>query len=100
MRVFHIKGFSGLMMFLVAILGVLSLTVFLPTAFIMVLWNATVFEGLSGPQINLGQALLLWMATFIMLVILLQPQVQLQFKRVSSPADLDPKRLTPSDRDE
>jgi hypothetical protein len=89
MRVFHIKGVSGLFMFFLAILAVIGLVVLLPTSFIMVLWNATVFEGLYGPEIHMGHALLLWAAGMIMVFLVMRPQISFNFKKVTGPSDLD-----------
>jgi hypothetical protein len=92
MKVFHIQGLGGLLMLLVAFLGFLSLVLFLPTSFVMVLWNATVFEGLQGPEIHFGQAILLWLAIMLSLFLIVRPEIQFQFKRVSSPSDLEPPK--------
>lgn len=89
MRVFQIKGFSGFLMFFLAMLGVVSVFILLPTAFVMVFWNALVFETMRGPEINLGQAALLWAALLLTLYLVLKPQFSLQFKRVSDPADIE-----------
>lgn len=89
MHVFQIKGFSGLLMLFLAIMGVIALFVLLPTAFVMVLWNATVFEIIQGPEIHLGQSVLLWLAILIALQLVFKPQISLQFKKVSNTADME-----------
>ena len=65
MHVFHIKGFPGLLLVGLAVICTALLVFVLPSAFMMVLWNATVFEGLSGPEINLSQGFLLWLAVAV-----------------------------------
>ena len=90
MQVFQIKGLTGLIVFILAVLGLLALFIALPSAFLMVFWNAVVFEGFEGPQIGLLQGMLLWAAALISLKLVMNPQVSFQFKKVSDPND---KRL-------
>jgi hypothetical protein len=89
MRVFQIKGFSGLFMFFLAVVGLISVLVLLPTAFVMVLWNATVFEGFNGPEIDMFQAVILWAAVLVLTQAFMRPQVSFQFKNISDPAELE-----------
>ena len=89
MQVFQIKGFSGLMMFILAVISVMILLILLPATFTMVFWNAVVFEGLAGPQIGLFQGMLLWIAIVLLLKLIINPQISFQFKHVSDPADID-----------
>ncbi len=87
MQVFQIKGLSGLIVFILAMLGLLALFIALPSAFLMVFWNAVVFEGFEGPQIGLFQGMLLWAAVLISLKLVMNPQISFQFKKVSDPND-------------
>lgn len=87
MQVFQIKGLSGLIVFILAVLGLLALLMLLPSAFLMVFWNAVVFEGFEGPQIGLFQGMLLWVATLILIKLVMNPQISFQFKKVSDPDD-------------
>ena len=79
MHVFQVKGLSGILMLLLAIIGALLILFVLPGTFMMVFWNATVFEGLKGPEIDLGQGLILWMAIMAVIKVVMKPDVQLQF---------------------
>lgn len=84
MRVFHIKGFQGLFLLLLAVLAVLAVVVALPASFMMVLWNALVFEGLRGPEIDFVQGLLLWGIVAIALKLIFKPEIQLQFQQADT----------------
>ncbi len=84
MHVFHIKGFSGLFMLLLAILAVVAVLLLLPAFFMMVLWNALVFEAMKGPQIDLYQGFLLWGAVLVLLKLIFKPQIQLQFQNAAA----------------
>jgi hypothetical protein len=89
MHIFHIKGFSGLLLFGLAMVCTALLVFVLPSAFMMVLWNATVFEGFSGPQINLSQGFVLWLAAIVLFKLVFKPEIQFQFKSVSGPDDIE-----------
>ena len=89
MQVFQIKGLSGLVMFVLALTGVFLLSIMLPSSFMMVLWNAVVFEGFSGPEITLGQGLLLWVAVLILIKLFLNPQISFHFKKMEGSEDMD-----------
>ncbi len=91
MQVFQIKGLTGALMFILALIGTLALVFLLPSSFLMVFWNATVFEGLNGPMISIGQALILWLAIMVLLKIIFKPEVQLQFYTAKNPNGLDGK---------
>ena len=90
MHVFHIKGFQGLLMFALALIAIAVVVFALPAAFMMTLWNATVFEGLQGPEFNFTQGLILWLMTLIVLKLIFNPEIQLQMTNVSDPSDLPP----------
>lgn len=89
MKIFQIKGFSGLCAVVAAVIGVAAVAIALPTSFMLVLWNALIFEGLGGPEIGILQALLLWLATLIMLKLIFKPQFTLQFKKVVDPKEIE-----------
>lgn len=90
MHVFHIKGFQGMLMLVLALIAI-GLAVFaLPAAFMMVLWNATVFEGFQGPEFNFTQGLILWLITLVMFKLIFNPEIQLQMTNVSDSSDLPP----------
>ena len=81
MKIVQLKGFSGLMTLVGAVLlGFLALVLF-PSAFVQVLWNAVVFEGFAGPEINLGQAALLWGAVLMLGMVVFKPDIQLQMAK-------------------
>jgi hypothetical protein len=83
MRIVHIRGLSGLVVMVAfGLLAVLA-ALLLPAAFVLVLWNAFVFEGMGGPEIALGQAVLLWSAVLALLNLIFQPQFSFEFKRIS-----------------
>jgi hypothetical protein len=98
MRVFYIKGFSGLMMFLLAAIGLLALVVALPTSFMMVLWNALIFEGLGGPEIDMGQALILWGAVMVLIKLIANPQISFQFRRATNAGELERFKKTDKEK--
>ncbi|MGE0200715.1 MAG: hypothetical protein AB7P76_07090 [Candidatus Melainabacteria bacterium] len=87
MHVFQFKGFSGLMMFMLAVFSTLVVAFVLPTAFTTVTWNAIVFEGFGGPEIAFSQGFILWMAILVLLKIIFKPQFQ--FRRVNDPAEFE-----------
>jgi len=87
MHVFQIRGFSGLMWLVLALVAAVALAVLLPASFMWVLWNAVVFEGFKGPEIGFGQGILLWGFMLVALKLILNPEIKLQFQRMpaSSP---------------
>lgn len=89
MHVFHIKGFSGVLVFLLAFVSVLALFLLLPATFMMVLWNALVFEGLKGPEFDLYQGFLLWGILLVLIKLIFKPEIQFQFQKhdPSTPGD-------------
>lgn len=80
MHVFQIRGFSGLMMVLLVVLAAIAVLVALPSAFMMVLWNALIFEGSKGPQVSLLQGFMLWGFVAVMIKVIFKPEIQLQFQ--------------------
>ena len=85
MKVYEIKGLSGLLAFLGSVLLTLALVLLLPSAFMMVLWNAMIFELFSGPEIGLAQGLLLWLASAIVFKLIFNPQIEFEFKKMDRP---------------
>lgn len=85
MKVFEIKGIAGLLVFLGSVLLTLALVLIIPAAFMMVLWNAMVFELLGGPEIGLLQGMLLWVATAIVFKLVFNPQIEFEFKKMDHP---------------
>lgn len=81
MHVFHIRGFSSLVILLLAIITAIAVLVALPASFLMVLWNALVYEGLKGPEINIYQGLLLWGAVAITLKVIFKPEIKIQIQQ-------------------
>lgn len=81
MHVFQIKGLSGLIMLTLALISGLLIILALPSVFMMVLWNALIFEGLRGPEISLYQGFLLWGMMLICLKLIFQPEVHMQLMR-------------------
>ncbi len=79
MHVFHFRGLSSVLVFLLAIVGIALVFLALPASFMMVLWNALVFEGAKGPEINLYQGLLLWGIVLVILKLVFKPEIQLEF---------------------
>ena len=82
MHVFHIRGLSGILMVLLLVLAALAVLVALPSSFMMVLWNAVIFEGAHGPEINLLQGFLLWGFVAVMIKMIFKPEIKLQFQQV------------------
>ncbi len=85
MHVFHIKGFSGFLMFLLATISAIVVLIGIPSAFMMVLWNAVVFEGFGGPEFNYVQGMLLFGLSFCTFMAIFRPEVQLEFKNAADP---------------
>jgi hypothetical protein len=84
MHVFHIRGLSGFMVFLLAVVSAVLLLLLLPASFMMVLWNALVFESFKGPEISLLQGFLLWGTLMIALKIVFKPEIKFEFQPVNS----------------
>lgn len=82
MHVFQFRGFSAILVVLLAVLTALTLLVALPSAFMMVLWNAMVYETSCGPQIDFVQGLLLWAFVAVMIKAVFNPTVKLPFQLV------------------
>jgi len=89
MQVFHIKGFSGLVVLGLALLLMVLLLFGLPAFFMMTLWNATVFEVLKGPDISFLQGSILWLMALMMLWQIFRPQIEFQFRQVKDSADFE-----------
>jgi hypothetical protein len=87
MRVFQVKGFAGLMTLVLILLGAVALFVLLPASFMMVLWNAVVYEGFNGVEINFVQGLMLWSMMLIVLNLVFKPQISFQIRK-EPPTDL------------
>ena len=84
MHVFHIRGFSGILLLLLAILAVVALLLVLPSAFMMVLWNAMVFEGFKGVEIDIYQGFLHWAVMVVLIKLIFKPEIQLQFQNAKA----------------
>lgn len=78
MHVFQIRGFSSILVLLLAVLALVALLVALPAGFLMVLWNALVYEGLKGPEINFYQGALLWGAFAALIKLVFKPEIKFQ----------------------
>ena len=81
MHVFQIKGLSGLIILALALISGVLIILALPSVFMMVLWNALIFEGFRGPEINLYQGFLLWGLMLICLKLIFKPEVHMQLMR-------------------
>lgn len=79
MHVFHFRGLSSYLMLLFAIVVAFLVFMALPASFMMVLWNALVFEGAKGPEIGLYQGFLLWGMVLVALKLIFKPEIQLEF---------------------
>lgn len=114
MHVFHIKGFSGILLLSLAILASILVALLLPAAFLMVLWNASIFEAFKGPEIDLYQGFLLWGALAVMIKVVFKPEFQLEFIKPSQkngkstksnttqekPTDVLPPDVSSNDQDD
>ena len=98
-HVFHIKGFSGALMFVLALVAAVIVLLLLPSAFMMVLWNALVFEGLKGVEISLYQGFLLWGVLLIGFQLAFRPAIQFQFLRQQAPKPKNKPKHDPSDQE-
>jgi hypothetical protein len=84
MHVFHIRGLSSFFVLLLAIVATLMVFLLLPASFMMVLWNALVFETFKGPEINLYQGFLLWGVMLVALKLIFKPEIQLEFVKANA----------------
>jgi len=85
---FHIKGISGLLVFMAIALLTFIVLFFPPSVFTMVLWNATVFEGFHGPEIGFTQAFLLWSAIIVLYKMIFNPKFKMiEFRQTRDPED-------------
>jgi hypothetical protein len=91
MHVFHIRGFSGILMVLLAVLAAIVILFLLPASFMMVLWNALVFEGLRGPEIDIYQGFLLWGAVMVMIKLIFKPEIKLELQQLPMSGKPSPK---------
>jgi hypothetical protein len=83
-REFHIKGIPGLVIFVLMAAVLVLLLLAVPSVLLMVLWNAVIFEGLKGPAIHLFQGVLLAMMAAVVIKVLLQPSVEVHFRKATS----------------
>jgi hypothetical protein len=79
-HMFRIKGFSGFLMLIGFVCVAFTLLFAFPSAFMMALWNATIFELLAGPEISLGQGAILWAIVVTGSVVLFKPHISIEFK--------------------
>lgn len=83
-REFHIKGIPGLILFVMMAVVFLLLLVAVPSVLLMVVWNAVVFEVLKGPAIQIFQGVLLALMAAVVLKVLLQPSIEVHFRKATS----------------
>ena len=83
MHVFQIKGIQGLLLLALGVIAALAVLLLVPSIFMMVLWNAVVFEGFKGPSIDLEQGFYLWGAIMLLLKVIFQPEIKLQMHNTS-----------------
>jgi hypothetical protein len=81
MHVFQVKGLSGMLMLVLALLTGIFLFLALPSAFMMVLWNALIYEVFRGSEINLYQGFLLWGMMLLTLKLIFSPELKFQLMR-------------------
>ena len=86
MHVFQIRGISGILMVLLIIIAGLALLVALPSAFMMVLWNAIIFEAAKGPEIDILHGFYLWGIAVALINLIFKPEIKLQFQQVKAAA--------------
>ena len=84
MHVFHVRGFSGVLMLALAVISAVLLLLLLPASFMMVLWNALVFESFQGPEIDLFQGFLLWGFIVVLLKLIFKPQIKFEFQTIAN----------------
>jgi hypothetical protein len=82
MQVFHFKGFSAILVVLLVLVAALAILVALPSAFMMVLWNALIFEAAKGPEISILQGALLWGFIALTIKAVFFPSLGLPFQLV------------------
>ncbi len=95
MHVFHIRGLSGLVLLVLAVLLLLALVTLAPAAYLMVAWNALVYETFHGPMIGLDQGFLLWGALLVLLKLIFRPDIQVEFKHMSAFRQAKPPQPKP-----
>jgi hypothetical protein len=86
MNVLKIRNLRDLLSFLLALMMLFSLFLVLPTLFCWVFWNAVVYEGLSGPQIDWFQGGILWLIMLSLINLIFRPEIHFQLTK--NPNDL------------
>jgi len=100
MHVFQIKGLSGLIILALALISGVLIILALPSVFMMVLWNALIFEGFRGPEINLYQVFLLCGLMLICLELIFKPEVHMQLMREHPDSSQSPATRKKSGKDQ
>ena len=86
MNVLKIRNLRDLLSFLFALMMLFSLFLVLPTLFCWVCWNALVYEGFNGPQIDWFQGGILWLIVMSLINLIFRPEIQ--FQMTKNPKDL------------
>jgi hypothetical protein len=92
MKAVEIRGFFGMVLFIAMALGTLILAITIPSTVTWVTWNAIIGELFRGPMIHFWQAIILTTIIGIVVKLIFQPQINFQFKRVTSAEELEELR--------
>jgi len=92
MKAIEIRGFFGLLLFIAMAIVTVILAITIPSTVTWVTWNAIIGELFRGPMIHFWQAIILTAILGIAVKLIFQPQINFQFKRVSSPEELEELR--------
>jgi hypothetical protein len=95
MQAIEFKGFWGLLALLLIALLAVAFIVLVPSVLATVAWNALIFETFKGPEIDLLQGGLLWLALMLALYSVLQPEVVFEMHTNTEP-ELPPAKTKPT----
>jgi hypothetical protein len=82
MKAFHIKHWRDAVMVSAFLLLSLSLILGVPTLITWVSWNALVGDVMNGPYIVFWQAVILTLAFYVLLYLVLRPEIHFELTQV------------------
>ena len=95
-KIIKLNGLSGLILFLLLVLGIVGSFAVLPVYAVKFLWNEFVNAFCGAPQIRLAQAALLWFAALAMIYGYLKKKVEFRFVNTT---DFSDNNIRPIDYD-
>jgi len=85
MKTIEVKGFWGILAFVIAMLVTVALLLLVPSLVVWVSWNALVGEMMHGPMFSFIQAVLFTAILFVLNQIVFRPQWNLELRKTDSP---------------